>query len=351
MAFARPKFPVIKEILGLEEWRSKPDALSSLPSGIKLDNRTITIAFTRNIDHPLFRFCLELFSIIPKRCVDPKTNKLLCDQPPSSGYFILKEKGADWALFQLREELSGSKGLPKAKQIKFEYIQPKQIFDKSLTMNRDSVVASNDMLFSENEIAGIKSEYSIVELPKNRFSILLLNPTVAPFDTKECRQIFAAAFRENLVSLGLPRNQLEGSLTPKIFPGYLKLEELAKSSKSHLPEQIENCKVQIAKSQPKWTAYSAARRELPEKALEKTLSDFGVKLTAPEVFTDRSKQNAHFANGESQLFIGSSGLWPQDPYGDLQMFFTPDLHMTLKFTASDSKMQKLIESLRTHGKA
>lgn len=121
MAFTRPKFPVIKEIVGIEEWSSKPGALSALPSGIKLDKQTITITFTRNVDHPLFRFCLELFSIIPKRCVDEKTNKLVCDQPPSSGYFTLKDKGSDWALFQLRHELEGSKGLPKAKQIKFEY--------------------------------------------------------------------------------------------------------------------------------------------------------------------------------------------------------------------------------------
>ena len=40
-----------------------------------------------------------------------------------------------------------------------------------------------------------------------------------------------------------------------------------------------------------------------------------------------------------------SGFWSLDPVGDLQMMFTPNLHPRLQFTANDSELRLMINSL------
>lgn len=64
MAYSRPKFPVIEHISGLEVWSKSKQALTSLPPGITIKDRQIQIKLDQDVEHPLFRFCLELFSII-----------------------------------------------------------------------------------------------------------------------------------------------------------------------------------------------------------------------------------------------------------------------------------------------
>ena len=67
MAFTRPQFPVIENIVGLDKWLKEPHPLKSLPSGIQIEGNIIKIKLTKAHEHPLFRFCLEIFSIRGRR--------------------------------------------------------------------------------------------------------------------------------------------------------------------------------------------------------------------------------------------------------------------------------------------
>jgi ABC-type transport system substrate-binding protein len=78
MAFVRPKFPVLESILGLDMWRKSSQPLKGYPQGISVSDRVVTIQLNKSELRPLFRFSLEPFSIIPRRCVDTATNKLKC---------------------------------------------------------------------------------------------------------------------------------------------------------------------------------------------------------------------------------------------------------------------------------
>lgn len=82
------------------------------------------------------------------------------------------------------------------------------------------------------------------------------------------------------------------------------------------------------------------------RIIEKKLSDFGIENNLAQIIGDRAQIYSHFASGEIQILMSSSGLFPQDISGDLQMLFTPNLHLCLKFASQDEKMQNLIESLR-----
>ncbi len=94
MAYTRPGFPVIKYIKGLQEWIKSENPLQSYPEGIKVDGNKIEIEFNQAMSEPFYRFCLEIFSIIPKRCVDLKTNKIICDKIPTNGQYSIAHKGA-----------------------------------------------------------------------------------------------------------------------------------------------------------------------------------------------------------------------------------------------------------------
>ena len=80
MARNRPTFPVIRYIKGIEEWSKSPDAYNLELPGLKKSQNEILIEFSESTSNPLFRFCLELFSIIPEKCIDKVTDKLICEK-------------------------------------------------------------------------------------------------------------------------------------------------------------------------------------------------------------------------------------------------------------------------------
>jgi hypothetical protein len=47
------------------------------------------------------------------------------------------------------------------------------------------------------------------------------------------------------------------------------------------------------------------------------------------------------------LISGSTGFWPLDPLGDLQMLFTPNMHQHLRFVTDDPVLQNEIRAARS----
>ena len=116
-------------------------------------------------DHPLFRFTLELFSIIPKRCIDIKTNNIICSSIPTSGYYEIKEKTPDSVLFEKRN--SGNiNGVEAPQKIRFKYIQPEKIREIIPKLDSFSIIAASDWRFSRQQmksfeqLANLKFHYS-----------------------------------------------------------------------------------------------------------------------------------------------------------------------------------------------
>ncbi|MFN8943546.1 MAG: hypothetical protein ACK5WZ_02885, partial [Pseudobdellovibrionaceae bacterium] len=63
VAFFKPEFPVVKNILGIREWISSSN-IHTFPKGIKVSGQEVKIFLEKDNSNALFRFCLELFSII-----------------------------------------------------------------------------------------------------------------------------------------------------------------------------------------------------------------------------------------------------------------------------------------------
>lgn len=335
MAHARPKFPVLSAIAGLSGWIHAKHALKSFPAGIRIDGQKITIQFTDDVDHPLFRFCLELFSIIPRRCVSSETGKISCERIPESGPYKIVSQDAKSVTFERRSLTDATLPTP----IRFDYVPPKDLAELAGTIDAKTVVAGSEADYSPNQIHELSNRLNIKYLPASRFEAVLINKEVGPFADRNCRQTFARQFRIAFHSLAPERN-IEGSLFTKLLPGYETLAELDSTKASN-----SECKKQFTSSEIPWGFEESDRDSLFVRAVSQAFAVLGAKSSKPKVFSSRKDFAEAFSSGTIAFFNAGSGFWALDPAGDARMLFTPNLHRPLKQLTSDDRLQSLLEKL------
>ena len=344
MAYKRPEFPVIESIQGLQEWLAQEFPLQSWPSGITVDGQQIEISFDQDVKAPLFRFSLELFSIIPKRCVDLKTSRLLCERPPASGHYrLLKEEPRRFTF----EKRGGPKveGREVPPILIFEYRSPDQIPLEPLLSEPRTVVAGAEFHYSEEALQSLKDSHDIRFMPAARFLALLLNPRVQPFSSRNCRRVFARAFRGaySRLRFGI-EGAAEGSIFTKILPGYLSIEELSKGS-NLASGSSEECLEVSPGQEISWAYVKGEAPDLYIESLRVAAQEVGLPLASPQVVENRKELGTLFAEGGTSIMPGSSGFWAHDPAGDLRMLFTPNLHAALSDLGRDVRLQQMVKEV------
>lgn len=340
MAYTRPKFPVIEAVDGLNDWIKAKSALKTFPKGITVSDNVVRIQFARTVDHPLFRFCLELFSIIPRKCVDSATNKITCTEIPESGLYKIAAQDQKQITFVKRTGVSE----PSApSQIKFEYKTPTELAAELGKLDDATVVAGNESFFAPGILHDLEGKLSVRYTPAARFSVIQINQSVGPFNDKKCRQLFAKTFRESYreIAKGSP---VEGSVFTKILPGYLSLKDLEGDGALSASE-IQRCKDKLAKGTFPWGYAEPERDAIFFQALSRTFETLGIKATKPIVKQTRKEFSDQFSEGKVAFFNAGSGFWALDPAGDMKMLLTPNLHKPLKHVSDDEKLQTLIGQL------
>ena len=345
MAFTRPKFPVIDKIEGVQEWVNNANALETNPSGIRISGNKVEIKFGQPVDHPLFRFCLEIFSIIPKSCVDLKTNKVKCDQIPFSGHYALKEKAKSELYFEMREDSPLKESAPH--NIAFEYRLPDEVFSEKYKFNGVTVIQGNEIKLSLDQLRTLKSEFQTSYLPSARIGLTLLNPNFAPFNDHSCRLIYAQAYRNAFESLATVGFKVESSIFTDVLPGYMKTHEITNSKDSQIStEEKEKCLEKLRKTPPQWAVVKEDAGSIYSLVTERAFDVLGIPKPQPKIFDTRKQETEAFVKGEISLIGASTGFWAMDPAGDVQMLLTPNMHKILQFVSNDDKVQNLIRSLK-----
>ena len=346
MAHRRPGFPVIMEIAGIDKWVHSVKPLYSFPEGIKVDGQAIKITFTSRINHPLFRFCLELFSVIPRSSVDQDTGRLKTKQPPTSGYYVISSREDSTISFTRRPDIKmpGQEHAPKT--IKFIYVKPQDLLSQANMIDDLTIAATNEALFKPEELKTLVSSFDQRDLPKAKFRAILINPDAAPFKNKMCRQIFAQSFREEYAKLMGSTDAIEGSISPKVVTGYAPLNAMTSALPAHTTQEIKKCLDDIARV-PIKAVFKKGTTTLFQEAVKNTLVRLGQPNAEPIAVDTFEKADQLFLEGKAQLAAIGSGLWALDPFGDLQMLFTAGLHAPLVHLQRDSELQKMLATLRT----
>jgi len=345
MAHKRPKFPVIENIEGLESWLAQKSPLKTLPTGIKVSGNSIAIKLSHKHPRPLFRFCLELFSIIPKNCVNLETSQINCTKIPTSGFYKIVGESESHVEFE-RSHLEQSK-FDGPEKIKFEYWPLASVESRLSELDEKAVLAGNEANFALEALHKIENDFKVHYLPAARFADLDINKSQEFFKDKVCRQIFVKTFRKSFQKVAGSYFNLETSIFTKIVPGYLSPIELAKKSFDQIKESdLVKCKERMKSHPPAWGVAESEKESNINKALQMTFKELGASETPTMVLKTKSELGSLFDSGKVSIFYGGSGFWAQDAAGDLQMLFTPGLHKSLDFVTKDAGLQALIQKLK-----
>ena len=341
MAYARPKFPVLENLVGLDAWLANTDPLQTFPSGIEVRDGTVILHFSKAENKPLFRFALEPFAIIPRRCIDLKKNRLKCVRPPESGpYHLVGGKlGAPKLQFERR---STSEHIPA--RIDFIYPKPEDVFSLlDAKVSSSTVIFANDLDFKDTVLDRLREGYAFLPIAKSWHGFFLLNDASAFFTSKSCRQFFADQFRKQFKSLRLTSHPLEISIFTKLTAGYRAPKAFQREKPDGTNPQL--CDLSSKGHRLRWTR-RGARQEDFASVMNATCKAVG--LNCAEVAQPNMPVRKLLDEGVD-LVGASTGFWPQDPLGDLQMLFTPNLHLHLASIARDNVLQDTIRSARNLG--
>lgn len=341
MAWKRPGFPVIKDIVGLQEWLKEDRPLLRLPAGISIENSSVKVKLSRTQRSPLFRFTLELFSVIPKKSVDLKTGKLKDAIPAFSGLYMLSLNSDTELLFKKRHlESLDSSGMA-VDQIKFLYAKGDKAFAEEKLKGLNTVLYGSDVQLISLEMTKLVESTNIKWLPSSRFNFVLLNPNIAPFHDVACRHYFMRAYRQVLKGIYGDTLALSPSIFSKIVPGYLTDEQLTVNADMNLDsicvEKFKNAKMSMY-------ALSADLKDMNDKILYQTLSTLGAQIDLRTI-DGVGQREAMFAKGLNPVLTAGSGFWAEDPLGDVKMFFTPNLHEPLKYVLKNKNLLQMLEQM------
>ena len=338
MAYVRPQFPVIESIEGLRDWLVWPDALSRFPHGVSIERNRVIVRLAKAEHRPLFRLSLEPFAVIPRRCLDLRANRLACPRPPESGPYRLAkgDLGASELVFERRVE---DASMPL--RVRFTYPAARSSLS-ALEPGADpgTVVFANDLDFSDNELAMIRQRYAFLPVAKSWHGHFLLNPKARPFGDKDCRQVFADAFREKFRALESPWHSLETSIFTQLMPGYQPAADftrpsLAPAARARALEKLRGRSITWVRRR--------SRQESFARVITDVCRDLGMVCSELE---NAQKSMGELMDDGVAVLSASTGFWPLDPLGDLQMLFTPNLHSDLKAVWSNRGLQQAIRAAR-----
>lgn len=324
MALARPEFPVINSIDGINEWKNKTSPLRSLPAGISTLGNQITIRFTSPQRQALFRLSLELFSVIPTNCIDLDTSKLVCDHPPESGRYRLANKITFGANLSRIDFVSSDESQKTPKNISISYIGNK-IIDDFLKTYPGAIVHTSDLDHSILEIKDFSKNHKVFETPKAWFGVLVMSKYSSVFDHENDRILFRNRFLNNLSkSQHMITFDIETSLFTEIMPGFV-----GKKLEISTSVNLSNKKKVL-----RWVSRGISN-EVVIKSLNDTCAEFSIECEKVPI---EKYKSSNFNDGSIDLLFGKTGFWAKDPLGDLKMLFTPNLHQDLKGIWSDTEL-------------
>jgi ABC-type transport system substrate-binding protein len=343
MLHSRPDFPVIRFIKGKDIWLSQDFPLKSLPDGIKISQNTISIELTKNVLNPLYRFTMNIMSIIPRNCVNLETNKIICKQIPSSGHYLEKERNESSVTFERRKDTILNDKIPEL--ISFQYPTTKSTLDLANKIDQDSVIFAYDLDFSQEEYNQLLENFSTKRLAPAWFSGIVINPRLKPFNDENCRKVLLNSIHQNLSGQNISPRIYSKSIFTKLIPGYLKNEELRPFEISN--DDIKSCIEKFKDQKFKWGIRRKIAPAFLVDALKKTAKDLNLQLDIenPEIAPGSHTGWDAYQNKNVVLHTTHSGFWPLDPIGDIQMLFTPNMHQDYKDIWTNNQLVTLLKDL------
>ncbi|MFN8944889.1 MAG: hypothetical protein ACK5WZ_09720, partial [Pseudobdellovibrionaceae bacterium] len=258
---------------------------------------------------------------------------LICPQPPASGFFELESRSPSKWIFQKRKNRNiATKEVPYDRII-FHYNSIEHFCDRQIP--KDTVVTGTEIDLLTKACHSSNWAANANWLPSARFGILRFNPNSSLFNLSEARKFFAEEVRKKISST-YPKLTVEKSLFPKLLPGFLESSEFRNSSFQgkdfFKSKHLIVPKIEISGLSIIYESIILAAQGL----------QMNVEISPIDSSSTVIKS---FLGGEFTVIAGASGFWAQDPVGDLQMWFTKNLHKTMTFVWADHDLYKQLNEI------
>ncbi len=188
---------------------------------------------------------------------------------------------------------------------------------------------------------------NIQMLPSARFATLRLNTKLKPFNNRLCRLYFSEELRKTIKNFH-QKIDVEGSLFTSLIPGYLDHAILRSSLYTLSSNEEASCLKAIKSSTFNLASSDNNTLKFGFELIIQTLNNLKVKNISITSGLNNSQITESFASGKLSIVSGASGFWALDPVGDVEMYFTKNLHKTLKYVWEDEGLYNLIEKINHH---
>lgn len=343
MLLHRPNFPVLRYIVGKQDWIMLKEPLKNEIPGIEISGETLTIKLSQKVYQPLFRLSLNIFSVIPEKCVNLSNNKLACTHPPSSGYYVQESAFEKKILFKLRKNLPNNIAQKLPQQILFDY-ENRPIEEYFSGEKTDTVVWGYDLNFTPQEHHMLSTKYRVERLPSAWFTGFVLNPRVDPFSDADCRYWFAQEFRNIFSHQELDPIVASSSIFTKLIPGYKSNSSLTSLRKPGNSGAQERCISALKKSGLVYAIRTQTTPPLVEKTLKTMSEKHGFNISEPVIAPSSHSGWPTYGRTDVAFQLSNSGFWPLDPVGDIQMLFS-GIHEDYMDIQSDKVIQSLVRDI------
>ena len=307
------------------------EPLNSLPEGMKINGRELTIEYAEAVNYPLFRFTIPIFGIVPKVCVNLITNEFKCNPLVTSGRYKADDSnGKDIKFSPISTHL-------KLSEITFAFMPLKEALDR---YESDENVVIHSFYFkkeSEQLLIEKRENLQVKIQPKSRIVGMVINPTVVPFDDIICRQVFSDLYREAVKSEIISEN-VESSFWPAIGAGYISSNELH-ARRTYTGFEREQCIRRISSSNLK---IGISPDSNLSEGVKELLTNLGL-LQKSVKFKDRVESFLEFENRDLAFTLFATGFWPIDPFGDAEILFSEKLNPVAWTVAKDEVLHGIVE--------
>jgi hypothetical protein len=343
LLFSRPMFPTFSLIKGKEQWLRLKEPLRSFPDGIQVDGNRIEVRLDKPVLNPLFRFAMTVVSVIPRRCVDPATNKINCSDVPSSGRYVIKDVNENKVKF-VKWNNKDNHSPTEPNELEFYY--PKISTDVEMSdfldrLNEHEVVFAYDLDLPVSLHKRLMKDFRVHRLAAAWFSGFVLNPRVEPFTRVEARRFFLNEFQARFSKQQLDPIVPSQSLFPKLVSGYVGSNDFPKQN-----VDLEKLKGLFRGKRFNWGVKKSVVSDLLKTPLSELAKQLQFELNEPEVAPSSHAGWPSYKGKEVAFQTTHSGFWPLDPVGDIQMLFTPGLHEDYLDIWGDQKFNKLVQALQ-----
>ncbi|NRA68165.1 MAG: hypothetical protein HRU19_27020 [Pseudobacteriovorax sp.] len=356
MAFTRPKFPVLGDIKGIAKW-AKEGNFSKPIDGLRKEGNLIEITFRKKIANPFFQFTLPIFSILPQSCFEKNSPKMTCKKPPALGYYDfigypkiqkVKNRGHYPDIgFKLRPGFDQVHGYPMPKIILLVYRSTNRIKEILQEMDEFAVLETSNIRLSDKVLNDYRKEVNIKRMPLTSLNYIVLNPSMKPFDDRDCRKLFIDAFRKNYAAVSNKIDTATISFPSELMPGYLLNSDLEKAFRySDKKNYRRRCLTQFSQTKLPYRKLRPGRTDFFwDKIAADTLSSLN---SSTDGFYGKSSVTdgySVFSKDETAFIPAVVEFWPVDLVAGFKMFFTPGMHSILKYVTNDQSLQNIVDRL------